>query len=88
VGNVVSCNSGQRPLVGSCECGDEPTGSGAMQLNSSQQILFFTNCNYNDDILLNVIHFSLLSKNKSKLIKSSVCLCVPLITFEPLGRFS
>jgi hypothetical protein len=34
--------------------------------------------------------FSLLSKNESRLIISSVCLsvCPTLITFEPLSRFS
>jgi hypothetical protein len=44
------------------------------------------------EINSNGILFSLLAKNESRLIKSPVSLspyvCVPLITFEPLGRFS
>jgi hypothetical protein len=29
---VNSTGSGQGPVAGSCECGDEPSGSGAMKL--------------------------------------------------------
>jgi hypothetical protein len=38
---------------------------------------------------VNLLWFSLLSKNKSRFIKSPVCLsvCPLLITFEQLGRF-
>jgi hypothetical protein len=45
--------------------------------------------NYNWN-MVSCLVFSLLSKYKSRLIKSPVCLsvCLPLITSEPLGRSS
>jgi hypothetical protein len=33
-GGVESPGSGEGPLAGSCECGDEPSRSGAMELVS------------------------------------------------------
>jgi hypothetical protein len=36
--------SGQGPVAGCCECGDEPSGSGAMQLVSLAHSHYFVLC--------------------------------------------